>query len=162
MVFTEKKLRQLISETVETEFRSWRDNPLFTIGKYKGQEKLKIITDNPEYCLWLHNNSLEKISNTPFSLNELARLDISYYRKHRIFPIKSPDTPKHAKISGKLVCDMSAEELQDIFNRGDGEIKWLVRQEHKNRGWKRNPQRGLNGAPAFQSDDVGDSAWQNN
>ena len=138
--------------------QSWRDNPLFTIGKYKGIEKIKVINSEPDYCLWLHENALDKISNTPFSPKELALLDVSYYRKHKKFPIRSPYTPKYAKINGKYVSKMDKDELQYIYKNGNDEFKWLVRQEHKNRGWKRRDM----GAPAFQSDDVGDEAWMRN
>ena len=137
--------------------QSWRDNPLFTIGKYKGIEKIKVINSEPDYCLWLHENALDKISNTPFSPKELALLDVSYYRKYKKFPIRSPYTPKYAKINGKYVSDMDKYELQYVWEHGNKEFKWLVRQEHKNRGWERRNW----GAPAFQSDDVGDIAWMN-
>lgn len=138
--------------------QSWRDNPLFTIGKYKGIEKIKVINSEPDYCLWLHENALDKISNTPFSAKELALLDVSYYRKHKKFPIRSPYTPRYAKINGKYVSKMDKDELQYVYENGNDEFKWLVRQEHKNRGWERRDR----GAPAFQSDDVGDEAWMRN
>jgi hypothetical protein len=137
--------------------QTWRDNPLFTIGKYKGIEKAKVIKENPDYCLWLHKKAMDEIGNTPFSSKELALLDVSYYRKYKQFPIRSPYTPKYAKINGKYVSDMDKDELQYVWEHGSKEFKWLVRQEHKNRGWER---RNF-GAPAFQSDDVGDSAWMN-
>jgi hypothetical protein len=139
--------------------QTWRDNPLFTIGKYKGIEKVKIINEDPDYCLWLHQNTMESIANTPFSSKELALLDVSYYRKHKKFPIRSPYTPKYAKINGKYVCDMDKDELQYVYHNGSKEFKWLVKQEHMNRGWERRNWHELRGAPAFQSDDVGDEAW---
>ena len=142
--------------------QSWRDNPLFTIGKYKGIEKIKIINENPDYCLWLHEKTKEEIANTPFSPKELALLDVSYYRKHKKFPIRSPYTPKYAKINGKYVSDMDKDELQYVYKNGNNEFKWLVKQEHMNRGWERRNWYELRGAPAFQSDDVGDEAWMNN
>lgn len=139
--------------------QTWRDNPLFTIGKYKGIEKVKIINEDPDYCLWLHQNTMESIDNTPFSPKELALLDVSYYRKHKKFPIRSPHTPKYAKINGKYVCDMDKDELQYVYHNGSKEFKWLVKQEHMNRGWERRNWYELRGAPAFQTDDIGDEAW---
>jgi len=88
----------------------------------------------------------------------LALLDVSYYRKHKKFPIRSPYTPRYAKINGKYVSKMDKDELQYVYKNGNDEFKWLVRQEHKNRGWERRDR----GAPAFQSDDVGDEAWMRN
>lgn len=142
--------------------QTWRDNPLFTIGKYKGIEKAKVIKENPDYCLWLHKKVMDKINNTPFSPKELALLDVSYYRKYKKFPIRSPHTPQYAKINGKYVSNMDKDELQYVWEHGNKEFKWLVKQEHMNRGWERRNWYELRGAPAFQSDDVGDDAWMRN
>lgn len=134
-----------------------RDN-LFKFGKYIGKDKMVIIRKDPEYCVWLVQN----LEHSPFTDKQLAQLDVEYYRKYQVFPIKSSLTPKYAKIKGKLVSQMSAEELQYVYNNGNDEMKWLVRQEHQNRGWvKRHGGQGTAGAPAFQSDDVGDEAWMN-
>lgn len=141
--------------------QTWRDNPLFTIGKYKGIEKAKVIREDPDYCLWLYRTILDEISNCPFSPVELAMLDVSYYRKHKVFPIRSIYTPKYAKINGKYVSEMTKEELEYVYQNGNDEFKWLVTQEHKNRGWVKRNWYGPAGAPAFQSDDVGDDAWMN-
>ena len=156
-----KESSDYIAVSESKDRQSWRDNPLFTIGKYKGIEKAEIINEDPEYCLWLHQNTMESIANTPFSPKELALLDVSYYRKHKKFPIRGPYTPKYAKINGKYVCDMDKDELQYVYNNGNKEFKWLVKQEHMNRGWERRNWHELRGAPAFQSDDVGDEAWMN-
>ena len=156
-----------------TKKQTWRDNPWFTIGQYKGMKKIDIINENPDYCLWLHRKTMEQIDNTPFSPKELALLDIAYYKKHKEFPIRSPYTPRYAKINGKYVSQMSKDELQYVYEHGNESFKWIVKQEHMNRGWeKRNwhdikkgtPDRydAKRGAPAFQSDDVGDEAWKNN
>lgn len=134
-----------------------RDN-LFKFGKYIGKDKMVIIRKDPEYCVWLVQN----LEHSPFTDKQLAQLDVVYYRKYQVFPIKSSLTPKYAKIKGKLVGQMSAEELQYVYDNGNDEMKWLVRQEHQNRGWvKRRGGHGAAGAPAFQSDDVGDEAWMN-
>lgn len=134
-----------------------RDN-LFKFGKYIGKDKMVIIRKDPEYCVWLVQN----LEHSPFTDKQLAQLDVVYYRKYQVFPIKSSLTPKYAKIKGKLVSQMSAEELQYVYDNGNDEMKWLVRQEHQNRGWaKRRGGHGAAGAPAFQSDDVGDEAWMN-
>ena len=74
-------------------------------------KKIDVINKNPDYCLWLHRKTIEQIDNTPFSPKELALLDIAYYKKHKEFPIRSPYTPRYAKINGKYVSQMSKNQL---------------------------------------------------
>ena len=96
---------------------------------------------------------------SPFTDKQLGLLDVSYYRKYKIFPIKSRTTPNYAQIKGVLVKNMTAEQLSYVYDNGTDEFKWLVKQEHINRGWHG---KRIYGAPAFQTDDIGDSAWFNN
>ena len=128
---------------------------IFTFGKYNGQEKTKVIREDPEYCVWLY----KKMKYSPFTDKQLGLLDVSYYRKYKIFPIKSRTTPNYAQIKGVLVKNMTAEQLSYVYDNGTDEFKWLVKQEHINRGWHG---KRIYGAPAFQTDDIGDSAWFNN
>lgn len=129
---------------------------IFTFGKYKGLDKTKVIQEDPEYCVWLY----KKMKYSPFTDNQLGILDVSYYKRFKIFPIKSYTTPKYARIRGVLVKDMTPEQLTYVYENGSDEFKWLIKQEHNNRGWHRSASYG--GAPAFQTDDIGDAAWFNN
>jgi len=129
-------------------------NRVFTFGKYIGQDKAKVIQEDPEYCVWLCG----KMKYPPFTDKQMGLLDVAYYKKHKVFPLKSVKTPNYAQIRGVLVKDMTAEQLQYVYEHGSDEFKWLVKQEHDNRGWHRTHDWG---APAFQSDDVGDAAWMN-
>lgn len=137
------------------------DKANFSYGRYKGQDKVKIIKMDPEYCVWLACN----LDTFPFTDKQAALLNVTYYRLHRKFPIKGIHgilTPKYAKFNGKLISEMNNDELQNVFNSGNDEVKWLVKLEHRKRGWARRKTNTPKGAPAFQSDDVGDAAWQNN
>lgn len=133
-------------------------NDVFSFGKYKGYRISEIIFKNPEYCLWLYKN----LDNNPFTEKQTALLDSVYFQKYAVFPIKSRLTPKYIKLNGKPVSQMDSDELQTVYNNEDNELKWLVRQEHKNRGWVKAKGGFLKGASAFQSDDVGDEAWKLN
>ena len=120
---------------------------IFTFGKYNGQDKVKVILEDPEYCVWLYN----KMRYCPFTDNQLGLLDVSYYKKYRVFPIKSPKTPNYAQIKGVLVKNMTAEQLSYVYENGTDEFKWLVKQEHTNRGWHYHPYKRY---PVFQTDDL--------
>ncbi len=157
MIVIESQIKEIVDCVLESYYRK-KDHPrdnLFKFGKYIGKDKMVVIRKDPEYCVWLFQN----LVHNPFTDKQLAQLDVEYYRKYKVFPIKSHLTPKYAKIKGKFVSQMSAEELQYIYENGNDDMKWLVRQEHKNRGWKSH--NNNNAAPAFQSDDVGDMSWRN-
>ena len=120
---------------------------IFTFGKYNGQEKTKVIREDPEYCVWLY----KKMKYSPFTDKQLGLLDVSYYRKYKMFPIKSRTTPNYAQIKGVLVKNMTAEQLSYVYENGTDEFKWLVKQEHTNRGWHYHPYKRY---PVFQTDDL--------